>query len=434
MSHHYTSIRELPQGGEHLDARKLSVPMTGLLAVGVLGLVASIYFFFGASSEGQAEYAYSGLFGFFFFFTIGLGGMFWLLLHHATNSGWGVAVRRVFENIANMMPWLFVLALPLLLPRVQDSLWEWMGTHREVAEAAEGGTEIGLKYALEAEGHYLMYKKYGFLNLEFWHVRFVLYFALLSFGAWFLRKKSLQQEQDGAFSHTFTARRFACGWLPVFAVSATFAGVDWLMALDYTWFSTMWGVFIFASSALSSMAVTILLVTMLRGQGYLKKVVSSEHYHLMGKFLFAFVVFWAYISFSQFFLIWYANITEETRFFILRNTEGWNAVSIFLLFGHFAIPFVALLPVWVKKNPKLICSICVWILFVHMVDMYWVVIPERGPSLYHELWVDGAWWRDAVAFLTIGCLFTYLLLRSFRKSSLYPWRDPRLEESVNLSN
>ena len=171
-----------------------------------------------------------------------------------------------------------------------------------------------------------------------------------------------------------------------------------------------------------------------------------EHYQLMGKFLHAFVIFWAYISFSQYFLIWYANITEETRFFILRNTEGWNVVSTFLLFGHFVLPFVLLLPAWLKRTPKLICVMCVWILFVHLVDMYWVVVPERGPSLSAldvaagkenaelTLWIAGAWWRDLIAFVTIGCLFTYVLLRKFGKGSLYPWRDPRLEESVNVSN
>jgi hypothetical protein len=214
--------------------------------------------------------------------------------------------------------------------------------------------------------------------------------------------------------------------------------IDFLMALNYEWFSTMWGVYLFAGAALNSMALLIIVVTLLRDNGYLQKVVSLEHYHLMGKLLFAFCVFWAYIAFSQFFLIWYANIAEETRFYLLRNAEWWNAASIVLVVGHFFIPFVILLWRPVKKNPRVISLVGVWCLLMHALDIYWIVIPERAPSLTAgntpRLWSGEAVILDVIAFLGVGCTLAYVFLERLKGVSLYPCRDPRLNESINVAN
>ncbi|MFT5410384.1 MAG: uncharacterized membrane protein YidH (DUF202 family), partial [Verrucomicrobiales bacterium] len=244
------------------------------------------------------------------------------------------------------------------------------------------------------------------------------------------------QDTSGALRPTFSARRFSCGTLPLFGLSMTFMAVDLIMALDYAWYSTMWGVQIFAGSALSSMALIILTVTFLRKHGYLKEIVNKEHYHIMGKLLFAFVVFWAYISFSQFFLYWYANITEETKFFILRNTDGWFYISIFLVIGHFGVPFLFLLRQNAKKDVRQACAICCWIVFMHAVDLYWLIIPERGPSLTSgvSLTIKGSFVYDLLAVVTIGCIIGYIFLRTLGKHSIYPSRDPRLKESIELLN
>jgi hypothetical protein len=199
----------------------------------------------------------------------------------------------------------------------------------------------------------------------------------------------------------------------------------------------MWGVYIFAGGAWAAMAVSILALNYMRANGYLQKVVSGEHYHLMGKLLLAFTIFWAYIAFSQFFLIWYANITEETRLFLLRNTEGWNTVAwLGLLVGHFVVSFILLLSAGRKKRTNTMNWVCGWVLLMHCVDWYWLVIPERGPSLTHgeSLWLGGAWVGDIVAFVTIGGLTAWAYLRRLAKASLYPCRDPRLLESVLCSN
>jgi hypothetical protein len=171
--------------------------------------------------------------------------------------------------------------------------------------------------------------------------------------------------------------------------------------------------------------------------------------------MFAFTTFWAYIAFSQYFLIWYANITEETSYFLIRNTDGWNTGMIFLVFGHFVVPFVVLLQAWLKKNPKYLSIVAVYTLVMHALDHYLIIIPERGVSLGkilikddagkvvldgHKIFgeiapsIPGAFWGDILAFVTIGAAFLFVLLRALGQHSLYPNRDPRILESANLSN
>lgn len=445
MSHHVT-FKDLPQGGEKFEPAKGAKLINALGLLGALGFVASLWFFF----KSTETFAYSWLFAVFFAFTFVVGGCFWILLHSASNSSWGVAVRRLWENLANMVIPIAILALPLLLPQVNRPLYEWM-THHDHAKVLAEHHHTTVKEALhhlvtegDPEQHlapnphlHVLVAKFGYMNLSTgfsWYTRFVAFFLILWYIARTLRGKSLKQEQDGDIKHTITSRQFSCIVLLPFALTVTFAAYDWLVGLDYNWFSTMWGVYIFAGCAWASMALTILVVTWLRGLGYMNKVVTDEHYHLMGKLLFAFTVFWAYIAFSQYFLIWYANITEETRFYLTRNTEAWRGVSIFIVVGHFVGPFLLLLSQPRKKNPVVVSLVCIWILFMHLVDIYWNVIPERGPSLGQGVWVPGAWVQDVAALCAVFGTMGFLYLRGLSKYSLYPWRDPRLIESVNVVN
>jgi hypothetical protein len=437
MSHHVT-FNDLPQGGEKFEPAKGGKLIGALGLIGLLGIAASAWFFF----KNTDTFAYSWLFAFFFTFTFVVGGCFWILLHSVSNSSWGVAVRRIWENLANMIVPMAIFGLPLLCPQVQKPLYEWMNHHREAAHhAAEHGSTVkeALHHMSEANPHlHVLVSKFGYLNLSLtgfsWYTRFVVFFLVLWFIARYLRGKSLQQEQDGDIKHTIRSRQFSSIVLLPFALTVTFAAYDWLVGLDYMWFSTMWGVYIFAGCAWASMGLSILVITWLRSLGYLQKVVTDEHYHLMGKLLFAFTVFWAYIAFSQYFLIWYANITEETRFYLTRNTEGWRLVSIFIVVGHFVAPFLLLLSQPRKKKPVVVSLVCLWILFMHLVDIYWNVIPERGPSLGRGVIVPGAWVQDVAALCAVFGTMGFLYLRGLAKYSLYPWRDPRLIESVNVVN
>ena len=456
MGSHITSA-DIPANGEHLQAKDYSKPRWIALGIFAIGVLFSAYLFLFAGEKWHQSYSYSWLFGYCFFLTLALGGCFWTLLHTLTNSGWGVAVRRLMENLGLVFPFLLLIAVPLMFPGIQEHLFEWMNEHR----AATGKTlGYASDYQLYNEKEALLAAKNFYMNIPFWYVRTFAFFGLLGGAIFYLRRMSIAQDTDNNADcrRLIWSRRCSTVMMPIFAISATFLAFDFIMGLDFTWFSTMWGVYFFAGCAINSMAVLILTLTWLRSKGYLTTVTSEEHYHLMGKLMHAFVIFWAYVTFSQFMLIWYANIPEETRYFILRNTAAWHLPSVALVVCHFAIPFVLLLPHYVKKKTVLIVPVCIYLLAVHVLDLYHMIIPERGPSLtsmarygyakhsngYEETPVDPsqaiqlfvedhpAWLGDVVAFVTIGAFFIFVFITLLTRSSLYPNRDPRILESANL--
>jgi len=504
MSDH-TSSTPLPASGEFFDGRKAAVLKAACGFIGILCLAATLILLFTFSrAEGEAPdlgdlASYSYLFAIIFFFTLTVGGLFWTILHHATNSGWGIVVRRQMENIASLLPWTFLLMVPFLFSQVRDDLWEFEPLHRDLMHRVEpkvpGALEKakahwehetsawtakvdGFRKALAAPGatagekaqfqvrlgeaeavlaklakqeptaasvlrdlrhhdnHLLAHKWDMFFH--FAQPRLVIYAVVFFLMVYFLRQWSLRTDQVGGEELFLRSRYWSCFFLLPFAVGFTFLVIDFLMALNWEWYSTMWGVYLFAGAALNSMALLILVVTSLREKGYLK-VVSVEHYHLMGKLFFAFCVFWAYIAYSQYFLIWYANIAEETRFYLLRNTGGWNILSVVLVVGHFFIPFVVLLWRPIKKNPRLLSAVALWSLAMHFLDLYWIVIPERGPSLTAaasepQLWLGQGLVLDLVAFVGVGGTLAFIFLHNLSRSSLYPCRDPRLQESLHAVN
>jgi hypothetical protein len=436
MSHHVTSA-EIAINGDHLDKSKIAKVKNIAGAVSAIGTVVSLCALFGLFGQKvQGTYSYSWLFAFYLFLTLSIGGVFWTLLHNVSNSGWGTSVRRTFENLGSTYGWMMLFAIPLLFEPVQQYLYEWMNTHR----AAPGNVKEHLHHV-----DHLLYNKHWYMNIPFWYGRVAFYFIGLTLVIFGLRKLSTDQDTDPnpGTKRLFRARFHSTYTLILFALTITFTGFDFMMGLDYKWFSTMWGVYLFSGSALNSMAVIILVVTFLKSRGHLKHVTTGEHFHIMGKLLFAFTVFWAYISFSQFFLIWYANITEETSYFLIRNTGNWNTGMIVLVFGHFVVPFVVLLQSWLKRSPKLLSIVAAYTLVMHVLDHYLISIPERGVSLGNikpdvfgaiQTSIPGAFWGDILAFVTIGAGFLFFLLRALGQHSVYPNRDPRILESANMSS
>ena len=450
MSQHFVAVSSLPAEGERFDVSRFS-KLAGLLKlVAIAGVVLSAVFFaLGGDSltatsafnghevkfSLRSVYAYSWLFAFFVGFTFCLGGLFWVLLHNASNSGWGVAIRRIPEVLSTQLFIVGILGLPLVVwPQLRETLWEWIRIH---ADAAQHGP---VREYLHEHNHLLAHK-YPYLNLYSdgflpgWLTRYFVYFLILGFGALQLRHYSVGQDHTGAVRPTLSARRFSCGWLPLFAICLTFAGFDWIKGLNYTWFSTMFGVNVFAGAAQASMGLLIVIVVSLMEAGYLKRVVTNEHLHLMGKLMLAFTIFWAYIAFSQYFLTWYANIAEETQFYAVRNTEGWRWYSILLVvIGHFFLPFLLLLRQDLKKKPKIIRRIALWVIFAHICEIYWFIIPERGPKLADRPTIGWAIFLDLIALATVVSIVALAFLRSLGKQSLYPVGDPRLQESINVAN
>ena len=443
---HYVAVSQLPAEGEKLQTARFSKYQFLLLAAGAAGILLSAIIFL-MGGEAANAYAFSYLFAFEVFFTITVGSLFWCLLHNASNSSWGVAIRRVPETLAQSFLPLLILGLPLVMPFISSkpewtrTMWEWIGVHQSIADDASTSGSIRDTLATTDP---LLYKKFPFLHngmtgLPGWDFRYVIYFVVLGFTAWKLRGYSVEQDATGDVKPTLAARRFSCGMLPVFAVCSTFAAIDWVQTLNYKWFSTMFGVNVFAGSALCSMAIIILVVGTLVKTGHLKHIVSSEHFHLMGKLMFAFTVFWAYIAFCQYFLIWYANIPEETQFYAIRNVGGWWYASVGLVFLHFLAPFVLLLRSHAKRNINYVMACAAIVVGVHILEIYWMILPERGRSLYPESGTAPdtiTFLRDAgfdlLAFVTFTGIYAFMLIRNLSQHSLYPCGDPRLEESVNV--
>jgi len=399
MSHSTETSNLTEEQFDPASSRKLA---SLSFAVSAIGLLVSAYGLF-ASRE---QFAFSWLFGFVLVFTLCSGALFWTVLHHATDSEWGILIRRQMENVASILPALAVFFLPLLL-LCAPILWKWW-------DKAPGVDPL-----LDAKAAYL--------NHTFFSIRYVLFFVGLGGVATVLARRSIAQDEDGSAKHTYAMRNAAIVGLPVFGVCLTFAAVDWLMGLDYNWFSTMWGVYIFAGAAGSSMALLVLIVTGLKNAGYLKAV-NLEHYHVMGKFMLTFTVFWAYIGYSQYMLIWYANIPEETIYFKIRNTESWHYLSTFLVAGRFFIPFPFLLFQSTKKKPKVLCGVAAWMILMQIVDIYVIVLPSLhqtgiSPSIF-----------DLASLAAVGGAAAGLYFRRLSASCLFPKRDPRLAGSVNLHN
>jgi hypothetical protein len=331
--------------------------------------------------------------------------LFWTIVHHATDAEWSVVVRRQLENMALLLFALFLFAIPILILR--HHLFEWMNI------------PPGKDAVLDSKRQYL--------NWSFFALRAFLYFILLGAVAFLLRRFSVAQDRDGNPRCTVWMRKIAFAGLPIFGLALSFAAFDWLMGLNFRWYSTMWGPYIFAGAAGSSMSLLVLVTTALRKAGYLK-VVTLEHYHIMGKWMLAFSVFWAYIGFSQYMLYWYANIPEETQYFLVRNTESWWPLSMLLVIGRFFIPFAILLLQGIKKNPHQLCIVAGWVMLMQALDMYIIVLPSlHGTGVHLSVW-------DFLCPIAIGCSLAFLYLRLIGKTSTFPVRDPRLVESLRLRN
>jgi hypothetical protein len=374
--------------------------LLALVAVVALALCAA-----GAAMQ-PTQFSFSWLFAFAFYFTLCAGCFFWTIVHHATDAEWSVVVRRQLENIAILFAVIAIFFIPILLLR--HHLYDWMNKGPGVDEALDA--------------------KRAYLNLTFFIVRAVVFLGFFIIASQLLRRLSVRQDKDGNPRFTIAMRKVSFVSLPLFAAALTFGAFDWLSSLNYHWFSTMFGVYIFAGAAGSSMSLLVLVITGLRNAGYLKNVITPEHYHIMGKWMFAFSVFWAYIGFGQYMLIWYANMPEETQYFLVRNTESWWYLSMLLVIGRFFGPFAILLLRSIKKHPHQLVIVAGWIIFMQMLDMYVVVLPAlHGTGVHLSFW-------DFMPLIGIGATLAFVYLRIVGKTSLFPVRDPRVIESLRLVN
>ena len=372
-----------------------------LIAALVAGVLAMIGFF-----RDPKEFSFAFLVPFVFFLTIALGCLFFVLIQHLTRAGWSVVVRRIAEAAA--MTVLIFLPLFVFVILGRHELFHW--THADAV----------------AHDHLLQHKS-PYLNFPFFVVRAIVYFLVWGLLATYFYRASIKQDETGDPGTTVAMQRRSAPSIILFGLALTFMAFDWLMSLDPHWFSTIFGVYIFAGSTLAAMSFILLVSLVLRNRGILANTILDSHLKDLGRFMFAFAVFWAYIGFSQFFLIWYGNIPEETLFFIHRLEGGWKPFSLFLVLGHFIIPFILLMGRSAKNSPQLMGGMAVWILFMHYLDLFWVVIPNHR----HHI---GFSWMDLACLVLVGGLFVAWFARIFTGKNLIPVGDPRLAESLRLDN
>jgi hypothetical protein len=342
--------------------------------------------------------------GFSFLMSVGLGGLFLAMLQHVTNSGWSIVIRRVPEAMAYILPLGFVLMLPMFLG--SNLLFHWSNPD------------------LVSQDHLLSHKAL-YLNDGFFMFRTVLYFCIWTF----LFKKVIGQStaQDHVASMKFTQSmmKWSAIGMVLFGFSITFAATDWMMSLKAAWFSTIYGVYYFSGTFVVGLALTAIFIFWLQSHGHLK-VVNQEHFHDIGKLLYAMNIFWAYIAFSQFMLIWYANIPEETVFFADRANSAWPYVSMVLMIGHFGIPFFAFMSRHAKRNRIVLLSAALWLVLMHYVDLYWLIMPNYSKTMVPLGWIE------LVALLWSLSAVVLVVTYAFKQHALIPMKDPRLQESLEF--
>jgi hypothetical protein len=335
--------------------------------------------------------------------SLALGGLFISAIQFLTNAMWSAPIRRLSESFTAYLP--FVLVGFIVICFGIPHLFEW--SHPEVVK-----------------GDIILEHKASYLNVTFFVIRNLVAIALWFFFAKKIVGNSVAQDSNGDIAHTNRNKVLSPIFIILFAVTFSMASIDLLMSLDPHWFSTMFGVYTFAGLFTSSLAMTAIFTIKLRRNGMLKEVVNDNHLHDIGKFMFAFTIFWAYIAFSQFMLIWYANLPEETLYFMRRLEGQWYYVSVFLLFGKFLVPFFALLPRDAKRSESRLMKVAIWMLFAHWIDLIWIVQPEffkEGPRIG---------WIEIAGLVGFAGLFGLAVTRFLSKNSVLAARDPKLPESV----
>jgi hypothetical protein len=372
------------------------------LGIGVVGIGATL-----AGLAGDAQRALgSYLFAYMLFLQVALGSLFFVMVHHLAGARWGVSVRRLAEATAATLPVFAVLFVPIWLGR--HELFHW--THEEAVA-----------------GDALLQGKAAYLNVPFFTVRAVIYFAVWAFLGTYLFRLSVQQDRGDGTEYLAKMRRASAPGMFLFGITLTFAAFDWLMSLDPHWFSTIFGVYYFAGGAQGVCAFLVVLVLLLQRRGLLEQAVTVEHKHDLGKLLFAFTVFFAYIGFSQYFLIWYANIPEETIWFT-RRWGAWSGVSLWLVALTFVLPFLVLLGREAKRSTAGLLAGAGLVLLGRIVDLYWMVMPtfdQPGPALH---------WTNLTALLGIGGVWAWLLVARLGKHALVPVGDPHLAYALGHEN
>lgn len=373
----------------------LKAAMFGFLFVGL------VTFVLGLMKNPERMWT-SYLTAFFFFASLTVGAMFFIAFSYAANAGWSASIRRLAEALTSYFPVMLIMTIILFLGFKKLYLWA------DPAQLAEMGS-----------GRMI------YLNPIFVTIRLIVF----SVGCLVFRSlivgNSIKQDQSGDHQLTFKNASYSIGFIAFFAIFFTMYSFDLMMSLLPTWYSTIFGIYCFAGAVQAAMALLAIVIVWMRNSTFTNGYITEEHQHDVGKYIKGFTVFWAYIAFSQFMLIWYANIPEETEFYIMRSLNGWMAVSFALLIFRFIVPFLVLLPRGAKRNNSILVSTSILVLVMQYVDIYWLVYPNffDGEPQF-GLWEIGI-------FLGFAGLFIMTMIQFMKKHNLVAIKEPRLHEALN---
>jgi hypothetical protein len=380
-------------------SRWRSVPLRLTVVGGIVSLLGAIFF--------REHFAYAWLLSFMFFLSLSLGALFLVMAHHLFDAGWSVAIRRFCEHIASLLfPTLALLFIPIAL--LARTLYSWMGSS-------------------PATDHALAAKQPWFTVPMFYIT------AAACFLIWWLlsnrlRYWSLQQDKTGEAKPTYRMRFYSGFGIILFALTLTLAAVQWMKALQYQWFSTMYGVYYFAGGVWAMLATAYVITMILDRQGVLTEVLHEHQYYFIGSLMFAFTVFYAYIHFAQYFIIWNGNMPEETFWYVVREQGTWWYIGMIIIFGHFFVPFLALLRIDVKHAFSFMFPLCIWAWLMHWVDLSFNIMPIPYPNGFPWQWL----WLHAGCAAFMGGVLSMVFLKQYASHPPFPIKDPRLIEAMGF--
>jgi hypothetical protein len=373
------------------------------LVIGVIGLVAA-----GAGAlVSPSQFFHSYLLAFLFWLAAALGGLALTMLHHMSGGGWGVVLRRIFEASARTLPWMALFFVPLVFG-LRD-LYPWTDT------------------AMVA-GDHILKEKTLYLNVPFFLVRAVLYFAIWNGLAYVLTRWSAEQDRTGNPALASRMQSTSAVGLVLYVATMTFASIDWGMSLEPHWFSTMYGFLFVIGQALMGLAVAIVVARRLSTESPMSGVYNAGHFHDFGKLLFAFTMVWAYLSFSQFLIIWSANLPEEIPWYQHRLSHGWEYLGIALVAFHFAVPFIVLLSRRTKRNSTVLARMAMWLIVARFLDLFYLIGPEAYPKglSFH--------WLDVAAVVGLGGIWVAIFASNLKGRPLLPVHDAGLADALHTQH
>ena len=378
------------------------LPLSGT----IIGLVCLLLAFYLAKNNTE-YFFYSFHVSWLFFLSLVFGAIFFVLIQFATKAGWSVVVRRLAENVAITMP-LFIVLFAVTILGSHTLFHHWLSS--------------------DSFSDPVLSQKRWYLNLPFLYIRSAIYFIIFTFAAYFYSVQSAKQDISGNHAITYKLQKASYPFLILLAFCVTFFAFDWIMSLEPHWYSTIFGLYFFASCYVAFLALLTILTRLTQNIPTLKNTVTVEHYHDLGKLIFGHSCFWTYAAFAQYLLIWYGNIPEETIWYATRQTHAWSWVWYLLCVGHFIVPFLFLMARKAKRSKNMLVVVSVWMLIMHFIDLYWLIIPSRyEDSIPFSI-------IDIFCLLGIGGLFIALFAAFARRKALVPIQDPRLPESLSYEN